>query len=130
MDAFLVSQEKNEIKGMITRHESANLKKRQYFRQPKIYQNNYILELQDNDQIIDHQEISDEKDPDYNILLLFYKNCDEDNNALSLLIGREKNEEDSSCCKSSEESLKDSSCCGGEVKDDDSPYFILIMIDH
>ena len=45
MDNFLTLLEKPVGKAMISREKAAGLIKRRYFRQPKIYQNDYILEL-------------------------------------------------------------------------------------
>lgn len=59
MENFLSLQDKPAGKGMISRETAVGVTKRKYFRQPKIYQNDYILELQDNDQCIEFIEIPD-----------------------------------------------------------------------
>lgn len=61
MDNFLAMLEKPVGKGMISREKAAGVTKRKYFRQPKIYQNDYILDLQDNDQCIEFIEVPDKQ---------------------------------------------------------------------
>lgn len=134
MDAYLTGLEKPVGKGMPSRMSGFKFTKRKYFRQPKIYQNDYILDLQDNDQCIEFLEISDKQQPEYNILLLFFVNQGEgDTDVINLLIGREKADDEDCSGQSSEKSdsqdYQDSQQCSDELKDDDSPYFVMIVLD-
>jgi len=121
------------LKNRISEKDNKTIKKK-YHRQPKIYQNNYIIELQNKRKIKENITMRDDVNPDFNILYLFF----EEKSEHFLLLGREERDEkeDGSGSKSgSEQSNKvseqivDSERESKEEEDDDSPYFVKITLD-
>ena len=121
------------MKNRISEKDNKTIKKK-YHRQPKIYQNNYIIELQNKRKIKENITMRDDINPDFNVLYLFF----EEKSEHFILLGREERDEkeDGSGSKSgSEQSNKvseqiiDSERESKEEEDDDSPYFVKITLD-
>ena len=113
-------------------------RKRKYFRQPKVYQNNYVNGLHDQNLVIEfhEEEEGQEQDHSYNLLYLFFKEQDQ----VFLLLGREKMKAESRPSKSSHQEKSEkqthseisntsSKFINASEKDDDSPYFVKVNLD-
>ena len=61
-------------------------KRRKYFRQPKIYQNQYIDQLIENDSVILQEKVEDDSSTDCVLLYMFIKEM----NNIYLMLGREE----------------------------------------
>ena len=106
-----------------------------YFRQPKIYQNDYIVEIQQRQQMIDLKTWPDPGDPGQKCLVLFFSV----RNQVYMLLGREEDDDEkrshSQVGGDSGSALdrmsRTSSQLANQMKeqDDDSPYFVKITLD-
>lgn len=125
-DFFGSYNQKLNYKTRILEKQTAEVKKK-YYRQPKIYQNDYICELQETNKIKEYFTEQDSFDDEFRILYLFFIEKDE----IFLLLGREKKKANSQQNSSDgfDSSLVDSDANSQHDVDDDSPYFVKITID-
>jgi hypothetical protein len=73
------------LKTRATDKNDQNTRKK-YFRQPKIYQNDYIVELQESGNIIEYLTEKDPFEPEFKVLYLFFQ----EKNEVFLMLGREE----------------------------------------
>lgn len=130
IDSFF--KEANEpitLKNRITEKYNKTTRKK-YFREPKIYQNDYLARLQDKRMITEYLTHTDPIDDEYQVLYLFFI----EKNEFFLMLGREIQKEEGESSEqlntSSElSSIEDSDQNSKDEEDDDSPYFVKITLD-
>lgn len=115
--------------------KNAQITKKKYYRQPKIYQNDYIKELYLKNMISEYLEEPDPFVAEFKVLYLFFV----EKNETFLLLGRDAVPKEGA---GSSSSAATESVAGGSLiadsdhdsdeerdEDDDSPYFVKITID-